>query len=86
MNSNDDEFKILLGRIGNRGRTESFVNQVLRAMRKAGHEGSAAGSRGTPRYGRSAGPRSAAAGSSPPNAASSSRRGWSSIGTARIPG
>ena len=51
MNSDDDEFKILLGRIGNRGRGESFVNQVLRAMRKAGHEGSAAGSRGTPRYG-----------------------------------
>jgi type IV secretory pathway VirD2 relaxase len=51
MNSNDDEFKILLGRIGNRGRSESFINQVLRAMRKAGHEGSAAGS--TPRYGRS---------------------------------
>jgi type IV secretory pathway VirD2 relaxase len=37
---------------GNRGRSESFVNQVLRAMRKAGHQGSAAGSRGTPRYGR----------------------------------
>jgi hypothetical protein len=46
MNSNDDEFKILLGRIGNRGRSESFVNQVLRAMRKAGHEG-----RGAPRHG-----------------------------------
>jgi hypothetical protein len=29
MNSDDDEFKILLGRIGNRGRSESFVNQVL---------------------------------------------------------
>ena len=53
MKSDDDEFKILLGRIGNRGRRESFVNQVLRAMRKAGHEGSAAGSRGAPRYGRS---------------------------------
>jgi transposase len=53
MNSDDDEFKILLGRIGNRGRRESFVNQVLRAMRKAGHEGSAAGSKGAPRYGRS---------------------------------
>jgi type IV secretory pathway VirD2 relaxase len=54
MNSDDYEFKILLGRIGNRGRSESFVNQVLRAMRKAGHEGSAAGSRGAPaRYGRS---------------------------------
>jgi hypothetical protein len=51
MNSDDDEFKILLGRIGNRGRSESFVNQVLRAMRKAGHEGSAAGSRSAPRYG-----------------------------------
>jgi type IV secretory pathway VirD2 relaxase len=53
MNSDDDEFKILLGRIGDRGRSESFVNQVLRAMRKAGHEGSAAGSRSAPRYGRS---------------------------------
>jgi type IV secretory pathway VirD2 relaxase len=52
MNSNDNEFKILLGRIGNRGRSESFVNQLLRAVRKAGHEGSDAGSRGTPRYGR----------------------------------
>jgi hypothetical protein len=57
MNSNDDEFKILLGRIGNRGRSESFVNQVLRAMRKAGHEGSAAGSRGAHRQG-SGGPAS----------------------------
>ena len=35
MDNNDDEFKILLGRIGNRGRSESFVNQVLRARRKA---------------------------------------------------
>jgi hypothetical protein len=52
MNSDDDEFKVLLGRIGNRGRSESFVNQVLRAIRKAGHEGSAAGSRGAPRYSR----------------------------------
>jgi hypothetical protein len=49
MNSDDDEFKVRLGRIGNRGRAESFVNQVLRAARRAGHEGAAAGRRGAPR-------------------------------------
>jgi len=74
MNSDDDEFKILLGRISNRGRSESFVNQVLRAMRKAGHEGSAAGSRGArgtaDRRSGAAGPRSAAAGSLPVTAVS----------------
>jgi hypothetical protein len=53
MNGNDDEFKILLGRIGNRGRSESFINEVLRAARKAGHDGSMTGRRGSPRYGRS---------------------------------
>src|SRR5262249_21169272 len=31
-----NEFKILMGRTGNRGRRESFINEVLRAMRKAG--------------------------------------------------
>jgi type IV secretory pathway VirD2 relaxase len=53
MNSDDDEFNVRLGRIGNRGRSESFVNQVLRAARRAGHEGSAAGRRGAARYGHS---------------------------------
>jgi type IV secretory pathway VirD2 relaxase len=53
MNSHDDEFNVRLGRIGNRGRAESFVNQVLRAARKAGHNGSAAGRRSGLRYGHS---------------------------------
>jgi type IV secretory pathway VirD2 relaxase len=53
MNSHDDEFNVRLGRIGNRGRAESFVNQVLRAARKAGHDGSAAGRRSGLRYGHS---------------------------------
>jgi type IV secretory pathway VirD2 relaxase len=54
MNSRDDEFNVRLGRIGNRGRSESFVNQVLRAARKAGHDGSfAAGKRRSPRFGHS---------------------------------
>jgi type IV secretory pathway VirD2 relaxase len=53
MNSHDDEFNVRLGRIGNRGRSESFVNQVLRAARKAGYNGSAAGRRGGTRYGHS---------------------------------
>jgi type IV secretory pathway VirD2 relaxase len=51
MSGDDDEFKILLGRIGNRGRSESFINEVLRAMRKAGVESSALGRKGGPRYG-----------------------------------
>ena len=54
MNSHDDEFNVRLGRIRNRGRGESFVNQVLRAARKAGHDGSyTAGRRRSPRYGHS---------------------------------
>ena len=54
MNSRDDEFNVRLGRIRNRGRGESFVNQVLRAARKAGHDGSYAAGRGrSPRYGHS---------------------------------
>jgi type IV secretory pathway VirD2 relaxase len=53
VSSDDDEFKILMGRIGNRGRGESFINEVLRAVRKAGHEGSAAERRGGPGFGRS---------------------------------
>jgi type IV secretory pathway VirD2 relaxase len=53
MSGDDDEFKILMGRVGDRGRNESVVNQVLRAMRKAGVEGTAQGREGGPRYGRS---------------------------------
>jgi hypothetical protein len=53
MSSNDDEFKILLGRIGDRGRGESFINQVMRAARKAGYDGSLAGKGRSPRHGRS---------------------------------
>src|SRR5260370_10188716 len=54
MKSHDDEFNVRLGRIHNRGRGESFVNQVLRAAKKAGHDGSyAAGRRRSLRYGRS---------------------------------
>jgi type IV secretory pathway VirD2 relaxase len=52
MNS-DDEFNIRLGRIGNRGRSESFVNEVLRAARKAGHEAGYAAGRKSPRLGHS---------------------------------
>jgi type IV secretory pathway VirD2 relaxase len=49
-----ESLKILLGRIGNRGRRESFINEVLRAARKAGHEAEyATGKRGGSRYGRS---------------------------------
>jgi type IV secretory pathway VirD2 relaxase len=54
MNSDDDEFNVRLGRIGNRGGGESFVNEVLRAARKAGHEGGAAAGRRSPRLGHSA--------------------------------
>jgi type IV secretory pathway VirD2 relaxase len=50
MSSDDYEFKIMLGRIGNRGRSESFINEVLRAMRKAG---SPARGRGGRPYGHS---------------------------------
>ena len=51
MNSRDDDFHVRLGRIRDRGGGKSFVDQVLRAARKAGHDGSyAAGRR---RYGRS---------------------------------
>jgi type IV secretory pathway VirD2 relaxase len=53
VSGNDDEFEIWLGRIGNRGRSESFINQVLRAMRKAGVEGAAFGRKGGSRYGHS---------------------------------
>ena len=74
MNS-DDEFNIRLGRIGNRGRGESFVNEVLRAARKAGHEAGYAAGRKSPRLGHSGFGRGrtalGAAVCSPPNAASS---------------
>jgi type IV secretory pathway VirD2 relaxase len=50
MSSDDYEFKIMLGRIGNRGRSESFINEVLRAMGKAG---SPARGRGGRPYGHS---------------------------------
>jgi type IV secretory pathway VirD2 relaxase len=54
MNSRDEDFQVRLGRIRNRGRGESFVNQVLRAARKAGHDGSyTTGRRESPRYGHS---------------------------------
>jgi type IV secretory pathway VirD2 relaxase len=54
MKSHDDEFNVRLGRIHNRGHGESFVDQVLRAAKKAGHDGSyAAGRRGSLGYGRS---------------------------------
>ena len=53
MNSDDDEFDVQLGRIGNRGRGESFVNEVLRAARKAGHEAGYAAGRRSPRLGHS---------------------------------
>jgi hypothetical protein len=45
---------ILVGRIGNRDRRESFINEVLRAQRQAGAEpGSNTGRRGGPGGGRS---------------------------------
>jgi type IV secretory pathway VirD2 relaxase len=51
VNSRDDDFNVRLGRIRDRGGGKSFVDQVLRAARKAGHDGSyAAGRR---RYGHS---------------------------------
>jgi len=53
MSTDDDDFNVRVGRIGNRGRGESFVNQVLRAARKAGHEGAYAAGRRSPRLGNS---------------------------------
>jgi type IV secretory pathway VirD2 relaxase len=54
MNSRDEEFIVPLGRIRNRGGGKSFVDQVLRAARKAGHDGSyGTGRRRSPRYGHS---------------------------------
>jgi type IV secretory pathway VirD2 relaxase len=51
VNSRDEDFQVRLGRIRDWGGGKSFVDQVLRAARKAGHDGSyAAGRR---RHGRS---------------------------------
>jgi hypothetical protein len=46
----DDEFKILLGRIGNQGHHKSFLHEVQRARRKAGPM---AGKKGSSRHGHS---------------------------------
>jgi type IV secretory pathway VirD2 relaxase len=54
VNSRDEDFNVRLGRIRDRGGGKSFVDQVLRAARKAGHGGSyTAGSRRFPRHGHS---------------------------------
>jgi type IV secretory pathway VirD2 relaxase len=53
MGSDDDEFKILLGRIGNQGRGRSFISEVLRAAKKAGEGDSYAGRTRSSRHGRS---------------------------------
>jgi hypothetical protein len=82
VSSDDNELKILLGRIANRDRRESLINEVLRARRQAGVEpGSTTGRRwsGEPPFGVRARPHSAAAVCSPPTVASSSRPGWSAI-------
>jgi hypothetical protein len=55
VSSDDNELEIVLGRIGNRDRRESLINEVLRATRQAGVEpGSTTGRRGGPGSGRSA--------------------------------
>ena len=54
MSGDDNEFEILMGRIGNRGHRESFINEVLRARRQTGVEpGSMTGRRGGHLGGRS---------------------------------
>jgi type IV secretory pathway VirD2 relaxase len=54
VNSRDDDFNVRLGRIRDRGGGKSFVDQVLRAARKAGYGGSyTAGGRRFPRHGHS---------------------------------
>jgi hypothetical protein len=66
VNSRDEDFNVRLGRIRNRGGGKSFVDQVLRAARKAGYGGSyTAGRRryGRSTFGRGRALRSAAAGS-----------------------
>jgi type IV secretory pathway VirD2 relaxase len=54
MSSDDDEFKILLGRIGNQGRGRSFISEVLRAAKKAGSTTGERGGRSTFGRGRAA--------------------------------
>ncbi len=50
MNSSDEDFRVRPGRIRDRGGGKSFIDQVLRAAKKAGHGGSyAAGRRGSSR-------------------------------------
>ncbi len=54
MNSSDEDFRVRLGRIRDRGGGKSFIDQVLRAAKKAGHGGTyAAGRRASSRSGRS---------------------------------
>jgi type IV secretory pathway VirD2 relaxase len=53
MSSDENEFKILLGRIGNQGRDRSFISEVLRAAKKAGEGDSYAGRKQSSRHGRS---------------------------------
>jgi len=52
MNSSDEDFRVRLGRIRDRGGGKSFIDQVLRAAKKAGHGGSAVRT-GSSRHGRS---------------------------------
>ena len=54
MNSRDEDFRVRLGRIRDRGGGKSFIDQVLRAAGKAGHgAASAAGRTQSLRHGRS---------------------------------
>src|SRR6266481_8522025 len=54
MNSSDEDVRVRLGRIRDRGGGKSFIDQVLRAAKKAGHGGTyAAGRRASSRSGRS---------------------------------
>ena len=53
MNSRDEDFNVRLGRIRDRGGGKSFVDQVLRAARKAGYGGSYTAGRRFARYGHS---------------------------------
>jgi len=45
VNSRNEDFRIRPGRIRNRGGGKSFVDQVLRAAKRAGHGGSFAAGR-----------------------------------------
>jgi len=53
VNSRDEDFNVRLGRIRDRGGGKSFVDQVLRAARKAGYGGSYTAGRRFARYGHS---------------------------------